>query len=298
MRPDDSWGHIKLGTILFAQGKFIEAERCFRVATECSEGYIDEAYLKLRQELASQEHFEEAEECLKKALAIDPDYRIAELEHADLNAVLGVLHSKKPPHLEEELEKLLARAGENGWTYSAMVPARKLLEIYPNDGPLCVDYAISLTEMARYEEADELLNKAMDLCPENRLCVVYRPMGYLHKARGDLAEAIEWFRKWVKAKPKESCYRIDLGQALMENACFTEAEACFYGASECADGWPNGAYLNLGYALRSQGKYEEAKVCFNKELETGEGSESAELALSDVMKAIQFLHTNRIVGLA
>jgi tetratricopeptide (TPR) repeat protein len=75
--PDDATFRIFLGAVLAKQGCFTKAEEACRTAIVCSEGCIDEAYLNLGLVLRARERFEEAADCFREALRLDPDYRAA-----------------------------------------------------------------------------------------------------------------------------------------------------------------------------------------------------------------------------
>lgn len=75
--PGDATYHIYLGAVLALQGRLCEAEEVHRVAVECAEGCIDEAYLNLGLVLRAQERFGEAADCFREAIRLDPKYREA-----------------------------------------------------------------------------------------------------------------------------------------------------------------------------------------------------------------------------
>ena len=76
-KPDDSDACIFLGAALARDGRLEEAEAAHRMATQCSEGCIDEAYLNLALVLLARERYQEARACLERSLEIDPDYKEA-----------------------------------------------------------------------------------------------------------------------------------------------------------------------------------------------------------------------------
>jgi tetratricopeptide (TPR) repeat protein len=75
--PDDAGPWIFRGALLAVWGRFEESKLCHRRATQCAEGCIEEAWYNLGLILRAQERFDEAANCLRQALAIDPDYEIA-----------------------------------------------------------------------------------------------------------------------------------------------------------------------------------------------------------------------------
>jgi tetratricopeptide (TPR) repeat protein len=75
--PSDAGPHIYMGGVFLKSGKVGEAEEAFRRATQCEKGCIDEAYFGLGQALRTQDRHEEAADCYRKALEIDPKYATA-----------------------------------------------------------------------------------------------------------------------------------------------------------------------------------------------------------------------------
>ena len=93
LKPQDADYHSNIGRILAKQGKFKEAEECYRIAIECPEGCVDEVYLNLGYVLRAQEMFTEALECFEKALELDPEYKAAQLALKDVKTVISYLES-------------------------------------------------------------------------------------------------------------------------------------------------------------------------------------------------------------
>lgn len=83
--PDDATYLIYSGSVAFARGDIKRAEEFVRLALECSEGSLDEAYFNLGGYLVAQSKYEEARTCYLRALEIDPDYEIAKKRLADLD---------------------------------------------------------------------------------------------------------------------------------------------------------------------------------------------------------------------
>jgi tetratricopeptide (TPR) repeat protein len=73
--PHDATCHNFMGCLLARQGRLHDAETCFRLATQCSRGNIEEGFFYLGLALRSQERFAEAAECFRQVLRADPTYR-------------------------------------------------------------------------------------------------------------------------------------------------------------------------------------------------------------------------------
>jgi tetratricopeptide (TPR) repeat protein len=85
--PSDAGYRVFLGGLLAIAGRLREAEAVHRRATLCKKGCIDEAYLNLGLVLRAQERYAEALTCFRKALKLDPHYKQAKREIADVERV-------------------------------------------------------------------------------------------------------------------------------------------------------------------------------------------------------------------
>ena len=72
--PVEAASYIFLGGVQARQGKLTEAEHTHRLATQCSEGCIDEAYHNLGLVLRGQGRLQEARACFEKAIELDSEY--------------------------------------------------------------------------------------------------------------------------------------------------------------------------------------------------------------------------------
>lgn len=87
-RPGEATAYIYLGGLFGLEGRLEEAEEMHRKAIRCEEGCIDEAFLNLGLILRAQGRFEEALVCFERALEIDPKYKDARLEIADVKQAI------------------------------------------------------------------------------------------------------------------------------------------------------------------------------------------------------------------
>lgn len=83
--PHEATWHIFLGSMLAKQGRLQEAEKVHRTATACDRGCIDEAYLNLGLVLRALERFQEAADCFRASLRLDPKCRVARQALRDVN---------------------------------------------------------------------------------------------------------------------------------------------------------------------------------------------------------------------
>ena len=100
--PSDAYCYIFLGALLAREGRLSEAEAMHRQATLCEHGCIDEAFLNLGLVLRAQERYSEALSCFQRALEIDPKYKDAKKELADVERVIEL---NRTPNRWNELSR-------------------------------------------------------------------------------------------------------------------------------------------------------------------------------------------------
>ncbi len=75
--PEEAASYIFLGAVQARQGKLKEAEDSHRLATQCPEGFIHEAYYNLGFVLRGQGRLADAQACFEKAIEISDEYNDA-----------------------------------------------------------------------------------------------------------------------------------------------------------------------------------------------------------------------------
>ena len=94
--PRDNSAYIYLGGIRAKQGRHREAEEVCRTAIEtCYEGCLDEAMLNLGLALLAQERFDEAAECFREAIRLDPGYRDARRALRDVERCIRMVKRRR-----------------------------------------------------------------------------------------------------------------------------------------------------------------------------------------------------------
>jgi tetratricopeptide (TPR) repeat protein len=166
--------------------------------------------------------------------------------------------------------------------------ARRFLKDYPYFGPGWILLAIALVELARYEEAEQALAKAIEHCPAKKLQIPFAHMGHLFRAGGDFDQAAEWYRKAINADPADASYRIYLGAVLAEQGRLHDAEEAHRAAINCTEGCIDEAYFNLGLVLRALDRFSEAADCFREAIRLDPAYAAARQALRDVERCIRW----------
>lgn len=88
LSPDNADFWTFAGVSAVRAGALNTAELHLRRALECSQGCLDEAWFNLGGVMLGQRRFEEARDCYRKALGLDPKYRLAKERLRDVEEAL------------------------------------------------------------------------------------------------------------------------------------------------------------------------------------------------------------------
>jgi tetratricopeptide (TPR) repeat protein len=94
--PDDAGYLIFAGSAAANQGEIERALEHYTKATQCRDGYVDEAHFNRGGKLLALKRYQEAAEAYREALRIDPDYELAKRRLLDIELLLAHqdLHGK------------------------------------------------------------------------------------------------------------------------------------------------------------------------------------------------------------
>lgn len=87
--PQAVHGRVFLGAVAFKRGDLKLAEKRLREAVECGGDEIDEAYFNLGGVLMAQERYEDAAQCYRRAIELDPQYKQAAERLRDVKKILA-----------------------------------------------------------------------------------------------------------------------------------------------------------------------------------------------------------------
>lgn len=165
--------------------------------------------------------------------------------------------------------------------------ARRLLDDFPNFGQVWKILGSALIDLARYDEAEEALLRAIAVCPPNRVWIPRSEIGRLHAVRGNIVEAEFWYRQAIDAAPERAEPRVDLGGLLARSGRLAEAEAALHAAVWCREGCLDEAWLNLGLVLRALDRFDDAIECFETALKLNPNHRGAKRAQRDVKQTLR-----------
>ena len=182
-------------------------------------------------------------------------------------------------------DRLYAMSDENVPAFTVL-EARRFLDKFPDDLGAWALLGMTLTDMARFDEAELALTKALELCPSGFEAPLYVEVGQLWEARSDYARAAEFYLKADELQPGDNTWRIYLGALDAKLGNFESAESHYRKALSYEDGQFDEAYFNLGLIYRAQERFAEAAECFREAIRLDPEYKIAKDALLDVEKCL------------
>jgi len=177
-------------------------------------------------------------------------------------------------------------AEDRGQTAVVVELCKKHLRKFPKGGRAWLHYGMAQVELAKYAEAEKAIRRAITLCPERSLQIVYSQMGHLFEARGDLKQAAVWYRKASRQRPEDATFHIFLGSNAFQRGLLKQSEAHYRRALKCPKGCLDEAYFNLGGILLGKGNYPEAIKCYQEALKIDPKYKIAQERLDDAKLAL------------
>ena len=299
--PSDVDAYIFLGELLVLEGRLVDAEAIYRQGTQCQQGCINEAFFNLGLVLRSQGRYSEAVACFRRALEIDPKYKEAKKEMADVERAIELKRNARPRstarargvsmpgNTRKKQWRTIKRFDLKHMRCCTLELARRYLSDFPAHTGTWVRYGRSLYSIGRYTEALSALRRAKRLCRPKKLHFLRVQFGCLYERRGNFRRAEAWYRQAILACPSDADAYIYLGGLLATEGRLTEAEAIYRQATRCKQGCVDEAYLNLGLVLRAQERYSEAVACFRRALEIDPKYKNAKTELADVERAMELI---------
>ncbi len=186
----------------------------------------------------------------------------------------------------ERLQKIT----KAGFTARAILEARRFVADFPSNCVGWLTLGLELVKLARYDEAERALMKALDLCPMEMRQLPLHQIGRLFCFKGDRERAAEWHRKGIDAAPTNATGYIFLGVILATQERRVEAEAVLRSATECIEGCIHEAFLNLGFLMRAQERFDQAAECFREAIHLHPSYRAAKKALRDTELCLKLLN--------
>jgi len=183
------WTWLLLGEALDRQGRRDEAEECLRKTLKVDPDY-EEAHYNLGYNYRKQRKFALAEKHLRRAIEIDPKYALA---FAELGALL---------------------AGQKNRTKEAVRYLRKAVELNPDDGWSMAYLANALSKLRKLKAAEEQYRRLLELWPNNSLSYWTYGDFLAYETKGS-STALWYLRKATEIEPKNQWANYHFGKHLL-----------------------------------------------------------------------------------
>jgi tetratricopeptide (TPR) repeat protein len=196
------------------------------------------------------------------------------------------LLAKKEMRPEQELMDALRDAEHARHVAYTRYLCEAILDRWPNHGPTLIRYAVALIELALYEEAGAVLDRAEAVVPEDRRHLVLAQRGHRLEHMGDFVGSEKQHLAAHDLDPDDATYLIYAGSVAFRRGDIPRAEELGRKAISCSEGCLDEAYFNLGGCLLAQRRYVEARDCYLRSLEIDPEYSIAKKRLADVERVI------------
>ena len=212
--PNEYAAHKKRGNEFLAQGRLEEATECYRQAIAVNPGHA-EGFLNLGFSLKEQHLFEEAEQALKQAVLLDP-------QTVDAYYFLGSI------------------AQELGNPPKAIEYFQKSLELKPDFEIVYGDLCQLLFQSGQLESATKVIQQGLSLFPQSAQFHCY--LGNLYVAEKKLEQAVTCYRKALAIQPDYAGVPRSLSSGTASS--FQPLEKLFIGKTGIEIGGPSPAFYS------------------------------------------------------
>ncbi|HEU0045978.1 MAG TPA: tetratricopeptide repeat protein, partial [Nitrososphaera sp.] len=204
-----------------------------------------------------------------KALSIDPNFALAELNRANSSPTAKEFfdHLKKAVSLADKAssgEKLLilgTEAGANGNAAKQKEYLEQLVAAYPNDERAHFNLGGYYFGQQDFTQAIEHYKKATELAPS--YSPAYNILGYAYRQNADYANAEQAFKKYIELIPKDPNPYDSYAELLLKMGKFDESITQYRKALSVDPNFIN-SHLGISADLMYMGKADEAAAELQK----------------------------------
>jgi tetratricopeptide (TPR) repeat protein/DNA-binding winged helix-turn-helix (wHTH) protein len=209
LHPGDWSAYNALGTFLYRSGRFADAAEQYRIMVALDNSNV-RGHTNLATSLMQAEDFEAAEPAFRRALELEP----SGLTYSNFGMLLyglgrfdeSVEIHRKAVAMEPQDYLVRSNLGDALWVAGMKTESRDVfgaaealaveaLGVNPNDAFLLMDLAWIRTALDRHGEASELIDRAMQMVPDDPY--VHYIHGLMLNRRGDAEGALEALDKAI-----------------------------------------------------------------------------------------------------
>ncbi len=187
---------------------------------------------------------------------------------------------------DRELPDALDKAEEAGHVASVRQLCEAFLFQRPDHGPTLVRYARALIDLALYDEAAVVLDRAEAVVPGEWRHLILAQRGHRLERMGNFSASEELYLKAHELDPENATHLVYAASVAFRRGDLHRAEELARKATSCREGSFEEAYCNLGGYLLTQRRYMEARDCYLRALEIDPAYAIAKKNLADAELAM------------
>ena len=268
----------------------LQAEKICREWLTTNPSSVDHMRI-LGHSLMKQERLQEAEEQIRFALSLEPDF--PQLEE-DLGSVLALQKKFEEaiPHFEQAIQKEPRLAGPYKKLAQALIEVGRAKEaddlfrmfLDRDPGKKAVADAIIAIQEGNREQGVDMLRKVLKVQPNNVDAMRYLAAAYLH-SKIHVGDAEALLRKASQLAPDYKEVLMLLGTALMERQKYKDAVVQYKRLIEL-DPDDDGAWAGLGQAYARSDRTEEAEKALAKSIELNPDVAVVQMSQGHILKTL------------
>ena len=182
----------------------------------------------------------------------------------------------------KKLQQQLITASDNQWYATTVKLADEYLAVQADSIKAMLDKGHALAKLARYDEALQVFETAIEKLGNENVDVINGEIGNLYRDRGDFAKAQEYYQLQIESDPDDATGCLFLGTMQFQQGDFANAEATLRAGLSRAEGCEEELRYALGLVLRSIGNFSDAKAEFEEVLRIVPGDVLAKNAVKDL----------------
>ncbi|MCB9989686.1 MAG: tetratricopeptide repeat protein [Rhodospirillales bacterium] len=257
---------------LWLAGKYDEAEKCARKATEINPA-SPEAWLNLGTALVKLDRLEDAAASWEKALEIRPDYAFAWSNLGSVLRDMGKLSDseeacRKALELQPQYPEAICNLGnallDQGQITSAEELYRSAIALKPDYAQAHNNLCVCLIRQSRFDEA--VLHARYATSFDKNYAEAFINLSDALRHLGKIEEAITAIQQAANLNPESAEVHMDLADALFMQDHYGDAEVELQRAKELEPDSPR-VFLKLANVLERGNKIDEALEAIDKAVE-------------------------------